>query len=781
MGFSLFRSGLALALTATLISFPAGPAHAAPACKVSYAKSWDNGSTFGATLTIENLGDPLTSWTLTYTWPGAQRVTNGWSAQWSQTGPEVTARNASWNGNLGPNASTTIGFNGSYTGANTAPTAFAVNGTLCTGQPPVSPQLVVSPTTVSVPEGHTSVYTVRLTARPSAPVTVSSTASPTGDTSISVIAGNLLSFTPTDWETPKPVTVAAAEDTDSTAGVRQIAVSAPEMTPIAVTVTESDNDICICLPVTPTNLNVPEGDSASFTVRLPSPPPGVVTMTFLAGPGDPDLTICSATTIVFTPANWNIPQPVRICAAEDADTVNGTRSFTVAIPGSTTVNVIATEIDNDLPVSKADNPFAGATGYVNPDRVGQLDAEAANHPAELAAAIRSVARQPSALWLDRIAALTAGRGLAGHLTEAAAQDAANGSAAVVLTLVLYNLPNRSCAAPANGELTVTGNGLTRYRTEFIDPLRAILARPEFAGLRVAVVLEPDSLVTSVTHAQTRPNTTVRCIEAQQSAVYREGIRYAVNQLAALQNTYLYVDIATSAWLGWTENFEAAIAVYDSVLATAAGGPGYGKIHGFAVNTGGFTATEEVFLPNPMLTVSGQPIVMARFFDWNPRLDDRDFTTDLLAAFTSRGCTGCGAVIDTSRNGWGGRDRPISVSTSTDLETYVNESRIDRRPARLGLCNQAGAGLGTRPTAATGIAGVDAFAWLKPPGESDGVSRPNIPDEDDPFKTFDPMCDPTAANRYAPGVLTNAMPDAPHRGRLFPQHLVSLIRNAYPPV
>jgi endoglucanase len=36
------------------------------------------------------------------------------------------------------------------------------------------------------------------------------------------------------------------------------------------------------------------------------------------------------------------------------------------------------------------------------------------------------------------------------------------------------------------------------------------------------------------------------------------------------------------------------------------------------------------------------------------------------------------------------------------------------------CNPAGRALGTRPTTTTGIAGLDAFLWVKAPGESDGA-------------------------------------------------------------
>jgi hypothetical protein len=43
----------------------------------------------------------------------------------------VTARNAAWNGTIPAGGSTQLGLNGSYSGTNTAPTDFTLNGTLC--------------------------------------------------------------------------------------------------------------------------------------------------------------------------------------------------------------------------------------------------------------------------------------------------------------------------------------------------------------------------------------------------------------------------------------------------------------------------------------------------------------------------------------------------------------------------------------------------------------------------------------------------------------------------
>jgi endoglucanase len=146
---------LAVAATAAL---PAPNASAATGCAVSYTtSSWQGG--FTATVTVKNLGDPVNGWTLAFTFPDSgQRVTQGWSATWQQSGSAVTARSMSYNGALATGASTTVGFNGSWTGANPAPTAFTLNGTACTGgTTPTTPPPTTPPPTTPPPTGTTPV------------------------------------------------------------------------------------------------------------------------------------------------------------------------------------------------------------------------------------------------------------------------------------------------------------------------------------------------------------------------------------------------------------------------------------------------------------------------------------------------------------------------------------------------------------------------------------------------------------------------------------------------
>ena len=134
------------------------------------------------------------------------------------------------------------------------------------------------------------------------------------------------------------------------------------------------------------------------------------------------------------------------------------------------------------------------------------------------------------------------------------------------------------------------------------------------------------------------------------------------------------------------------------------------------------------------------------------------------------------LIDTSRNGWGGPDRPTGPSNAADLDTRINESRIDRRIHKGNWCNQAGAGLGERPQA-NPAPGIDAYVWVKPPGESDGSSE-DIPNDEG--KSFDRMCDPTyggnARNGNNP---SGALPNAPISGHWFQAQFEELLPERLP--
>jgi lysophospholipase L1-like esterase len=132
------RTRVLVAVTASTVLACTGTvavaAHAAAAgCAVTYTvtSQWTGG--FGASVDLRNLGDPLTSWTLTWSFGAGQQITQAWNSTATQSGSAVTARNAAWNGNLPTNGSASFGFNGSWNGSNPVPASFTLNGTTCTG------------------------------------------------------------------------------------------------------------------------------------------------------------------------------------------------------------------------------------------------------------------------------------------------------------------------------------------------------------------------------------------------------------------------------------------------------------------------------------------------------------------------------------------------------------------------------------------------------------------------------------------------------------------------
>jgi hypothetical protein len=138
------------AMAAAMVVAGGQSAYAAVGCRVDYTVTNQWGGGFGANVTITNLGDALSSWSLEWTFTAGQRVDQLWGGEFSQSGSTVTVRNASYNGSLATGASTTPGFNGSWSGSNPAPTSFKLNGVTCTGSPTstsVSPS--TSPSTTS--------------------------------------------------------------------------------------------------------------------------------------------------------------------------------------------------------------------------------------------------------------------------------------------------------------------------------------------------------------------------------------------------------------------------------------------------------------------------------------------------------------------------------------------------------------------------------------------------------------------------------------------------------
>jgi lysophospholipase L1-like esterase len=129
----------AVALAAGVATLPT-PAYAGVGCSVAYAVRSEWPGQFQADVTVTNLGDAVTGWTLSWSFPGGQQVSQSWGGTATQSGAQVTAQNAPWNGALATNGAATLGFVASRPGtANPLPTSFTLNGTACSGLPTAPP------------------------------------------------------------------------------------------------------------------------------------------------------------------------------------------------------------------------------------------------------------------------------------------------------------------------------------------------------------------------------------------------------------------------------------------------------------------------------------------------------------------------------------------------------------------------------------------------------------------------------------------------------------------
>ncbi|MFG2549963.1 glycoside hydrolase family 6 protein [Streptomyces sp. NPDC048581] len=455
----------------------------------------------------------------------------------------------------------------------------------------------------------------------------------------------------------------------------------------------------------------------------------------------------------------------------------GSYSGTNAIPATFTLDGVTCNVDDgsggptdppdpDPTGPKVDNPYSGAKVYVNPE----WSAKAAAEPGG-----SRVANQPTGVWLDRIAAINGvggGMGLRDHLDEALTQK---GSDELVVQLVIYNLPGRDCAALAsNGELGPTELG--RYKTEYIDPIAAILADPKYAALRIVTTIEIDSLPNLVTNTGSRPTATPQCDVMKANGNYQKGVGYALNKLGDAANVYNYIDAGHHGWIGWDDNFAASATVMKE--AATSEGATVNDVHGFIANTANYSALKENnFTVND--SVAGKSVRESKWVDWNRYVDELSFAQGFRNQLVTTGFnSGIGMLIDTSRNGWGGSARPAGPGATTDVDTYINGGRYDRRIHVGNWCNQSGAGIGERPQA-NPAAGIDAYVWIKPPGESDGASQ-EIPNDEG--KGFDRMCDPTYTGNPRNGNnMSGSLPDAPLSGHWFSAQFQQLMQNAYPPL
>jgi len=358
----------------------------------------------------------------------------------------------------------------------------------------------------------------------------------------------------------------------------------------------------------------------------------------------------------------------------------------------------------------AGNIFSGKQIYANPYYASEISSLAVpSLTGTLKSKATDVAKVGTFVWLDTAAKVPT---METYLTNIEALNKAGASPEIIAAFVVYDLPDRDCAAySSNGEYSIADGGAAKYKA-YIDSIAAIIKK--HPNTKIALVIEPDSLPNLVTNLSVQ-----KCSNAKQ--VYTDSVTYAIKTLN-FNNVAQYMDAGHAGWLGWSANLDPAAKLFAQVYK-AAGSPA--SVKGLATNVANYNAFSISTCPS--------------YTQGDANCDENRYINAMGPALASAGWSGAHFIVDTSRNGV----QPTSQQAWGDW------------------CNVAGTGFGVRPTTSTGNSLVDAFVWVKPGGESDGTS-------DSSATRYDTHCGLSDALKPAPEagtwfqayfaqLLTNASP------------------------
>ncbi len=301
----------------------------------------------------------------------------------------------------------------------------------------------------------------------------------------------------------------------------------------------------------------------------------------------------------------------------------------------------------------------------------------------------------------------------------------------VPVLVAYNIPFRDCAGYSAGGAADTASyeaWIAGFAAGIGKGKADVILEPDGLGIipyNITIYGAADWCMPTVTDST---GATVPAPGASSDERYAQ-LQSAVATLAATApNASVYLDGTHSAWLGVGE---AAYRIHKA---------------GFDPNTGaqlvkGFFLNVSNYQPTDQSIQFGTWVSMCTAFATNPddggwRLGNfgycesqydpatgygLDYSPSYAASVTAQiqGLMGNAVatlpfVIDTSRNGHG----PLDASPYATAP-YNQSSAVIAGLNTGNWCNPPGAGAGSRPTASTGVPLLDAYLWVKTPGESDG--------------------------------------------------------------
>jgi endoglucanase len=396
-----------------------------------------------------------------------------------------------------------------------------------------------------------------------------------------------------------------------------------------------------------------------------------------------------------------------------------------AVDSSENANENLSEAEGALAAAKAASPSKFFIPAPDRGAVKQIAALLKARDVVDALKVTAMVTTPQAVWLTGGSPAEVEKSVKKTMKEAALEKR-------VPVLVAYNLPFRDCAQYSAGGATDTA----AYQA-WIDGFAKGLG-----AAKAVVILEPDGLgiipynttIYGVTE-WCRPTvtdengTTAPAPGASPEARY-EQLQYAVAALKAkAPEASVYLDGTHAGWLGVGESaYRINKASHDPTTGAALGSIG------FYLNASNFQTTAQsvqfgtwVSMCTAFATNAEEGGWRLGNFSWcasqyNPATGYAlDYSAEFAASVTAQiqGLMGSALatvpfVIDTGRNGKGAFDGAAYAAAPYGQPASVVSSLNSG-----GWCNPVGAGLGLRPTSQTNVPLVDAYLWIKTPGQSDG--------------------------------------------------------------
>lgn len=130
------------------------------------------------------------------------------------------------------------------------------------------------------------------------------------------------------------------------------------------------------------------------------------------------------------------------------------------------------------------NPFSGVALYANPYYASEISTLAIpSLTGPMATKAAAAAKIPTFVWLDTASKVPQ---MGTFLANIRAANKAGASPPVAGTFVVYDLPDRDCAALAsNGEYSIANGGIANYY-KYIDAIKALLVT--YSDVKVILVI-----------------------------------------------------------------------------------------------------------------------------------------------------------------------------------------------------------------------------------------------------------------------------------------------------